>query len=103
MSKYLPETVKPRFTYKGKKLSSIFHIKDKVKKEHQSNLIFSYAKNAEIRQVNEIDYIGETNVRYGSRTNEHSRKDKLSAIYIDALNNNYTVSEHDFGGISHRL
>ena len=42
-SKCLPETVKPRFTYKGKQLSSIFHIMDKVKKEHQSNLIYSYS------------------------------------------------------------
>ena len=98
LSKCLPETVKPRFTYKGKKLSSIFHIKDKAKKkEHQSNLIYSYAKNAERREVNEIDYIGEANVRYGNRTNGHSRTDKLSAIYKDALKNNYTVSEHDFG------
>ena len=92
LSKCLPE-----------KPSSIFHIMDKVKKEQQSNLINSYAKNAEIRKVNEIDYIGETNVRYGSRTNEHSRMDKLSAIYKDALKNNYTVSEHDFGVLANRL
>ena len=71
LSNCLPETVKPRLTYKCKKLSSIFHIKEKVKTEHQSNLINSYTKNAETREVNEIDYIGETNVRYGSRTNEH--------------------------------
>ena len=97
LSKCLPETVKPRFTYKGKKISSFFHVKDKVKKEHQSDLIYSYTRNAEIRKINEIDYIGETNVRYGSRTNEHSRTDKLSAIYKDALRNNYIVSENDFG------
>ena len=97
LSKCLPETVKPRFTYKGKKVSSFFHIKDRVKKEHQSDLVYSYTRNAEIRKYNEKDYIGETNVRYGIRTNEHSRTDKQSAIYKDALKNDYTVSEHDFG------
>ena len=41
-------------------------------------------------------YVGETNVRYGSRTYEHSFTDKQSAIYKHSSANNYIVSQNDF-------
>ena len=45
LNKYLPKEVKPRFIYKGKKLCSFLRIKDQVKTEHQSGLVYGYYDN----------------------------------------------------------
>ena len=71
----LPENVKPRFTYKGRKIGSIFRIKDPVPLEHETNLLYAF-KHGGVRR-----YVGQTNVRFGSRVDQHCNTDKLSSVY----------------------
>ena len=73
--KSIPNYVQPRIIYTGKKLGSFFRVKDKIPKEHESNLVYAF-KTDEVR-----DYVGETRVRYGTRTHEHKETDKASAVY----------------------
>ena len=75
LAKVLPPGIKPRFVYKGKKIGSFFRIKDPVPIEHESDLIYAFRKEEELK------YIGETKVRNGTRQHEHSRTDKKSAIF----------------------
>ena len=95
LNKSLPNTVRPRFTYQGKKIGSFLSIKDKIKMEHQSDLVYGYTMNREIRDDEEKDYIGETNVRYETRTKEHTSQ-LQSSIKKDAIVNNYNVLDTDF-------
>ena len=67
--KSIPTYVQPRIIYTGKKIESFFRVKDKIPKEHKSNLVYAF-KTDEVR-----DYVGETKVRYGTRTREHIEKD----------------------------
>ena len=93
LNKVLPKEIKPRFIYKGKKLGSFFKVKDSIKKEHLSDLVYGYFRSITPKLAH---YVGETNVRYGSRTYEHSCTDKQSAIFKDSKANNYTISQNDF-------
>ena len=61
LAKVLPPGIKPRFAYKGKKIGSFFRIKDPVPIEHESDLIYAFQKEEELK------YIGETKVRNGTR------------------------------------
>ena len=79
INRTVPPGVKPRFTYKGKKLGSFFRVKDKVKEDHQSNLIYGYS--TENNEPFKPDYIGETRVRYETRVHEHTVSDKQSSIF----------------------
>ena len=90
----MPPEIKPRFVYKGTKLGSFFRIKDKVKTEHQTNLVYGYTPGGETELKD--GYIGETNVRFGRRTKEHASWDKASAIYKNSLATNVQVSDEDF-------
>ena len=92
LNNFLPKEVIPRFTYKSKKTGSYFPIKDKIKTEHQSDLVYSYTQ--DISEV--IDYIGETNVRFGTRVYEHGNTDKNSSVFKDAQSTGYNVSPNDF-------
>ena len=53
------------------------------------------------------DYVGETNVRYGTRCYEHCHTDKESSVYKHKVAKNLEVSENDFEivekGFSKRL
>ena len=92
LNNFLPKEVVPRFNYKSKKTGSFFPIKDKIKTEHQSDLVYSYKQgNNEV-----IDYIGETNVRFESRVYEHGKTDKQSSVFKDAQSTGYNVSPNDF-------
>ena len=93
ISRFLPNEVKPRFIYKGKKLGSFFSLKDSIKNEHLTDLVYGYFGNI---TPNVARYVGETNVRYESRTYEHSFTDKKSSIYKDAIKNNYTILQDNF-------
>ena len=90
----LPNHVKPRFTYKGTKLGSFFSVKDKVDKRHQTNLVYGYTPKGGSELKN--GYIGETNVRYETRTYQHAATDKASSVYKNAQTNNIEVSDEDF-------
>ena len=88
----LPNNVKPRIIYKGKKMGSFFSCKDKINREHMSNLIYGFKPEHSAK----IDYVGETNVRFGTRIYEHGVTDKKSAIYRNSNINNYEVTGDEF-------
>ena len=91
LKKALPNNVKPRFAYKGKKLGSFFRLKDKVPVEHQTDCVYEFL------QENKTDYVGETKVRFGSRSNEHLFTDKKSAVYkFKNENPQLNISKEDF-------
>ena len=79
ITKKIPENVRPKIVYTGTKLSSFFSVKDKVKTEHLSNLVYYYQN----RRDEDSDYTGETKGRYGKRIGEHQGRDKASAIVVD--------------------
>ena len=94
----LPERVKPRFTYKGTRLGSFFRVKDNIKWEHESNLVYHYGcQFSEGYTCNNIsEYVGETNVRMGTRSHEHINKasavfDHLRSSNHDADNSNFKI------------
>ena len=94
LNRLLPSKVKPRFIYKGTKLGSFFRVKDKVKTEHQTNLIYGYTPKGEVSLTE--GYIGMTNVRHGKRNEEHATTDKQSGIYKNSIAKNIQVSDEDF-------
>ena len=94
LSGILPADMKIRFIYKGVKLGSFFSVKDKVDIKHQTNLIYGYIPDES--NGNRIDYVGQTNVRFGRRTREHAQWDKTSAVYLNAQERDVSVSEQDF-------
>ena len=87
----LPKEIKPRFSYTGKKLGSYFCIKDAIKKEHLTNLVYAFFHNPK-----SIEYVGETNVRFETRTHEHCFTDKRSAIFKNASYNKITLNQNNF-------
>ena len=96
IAKFIPATLTPRFTYKGKKLGTIFRIKDKVPEIHMSNLIYGYKYNSEHDSTFLPDYIGETNVRYRTRTYQHEKTDKKSSIYKESVKEALEIKHGDF-------
>ena len=94
MKENLPGNIQPRFTYKGKKIGSYFSVKDKVPTIHETNLVYGYNPSGEtgFRQ----GYIGETNVRYGRRAQEHASWDKASSIYKFGQRKNIQINFEDF-------
>ena len=90
----LPSYVKPRYIYKGKKLGSFFKVKDRIKMEHQSDLVYAYRP--EGNGVLSTDYVGETRVRYETRINQHRFTDKGSAVFKHITTNNINTSPEDF-------
>ena len=90
----LPTNVKPRVVFKGTKLGSCFRIKDKVPTQHETNLIYRFKSPEE--GGNPPRYIGQTKVRYGTRTYEHCNTDKKSAVYKYKRAKNLTISSENF-------
>ena len=82
----LPENIVPRFAYKGRKIGSLFKLKDKIPVEHQSDCIYEYKDL----------YVGETGVRYGERTQEHCETDKKSAVFKYCRQNRIKATKEDF-------
>ena len=94
MNDILPDKIKPRFIYKGTKLGSFFSVKDKINAKHQTNLVYGYLPTGETDLKK--GYIGETNVRFGRRAQEHASWDKASSVYKYSQDKNITVSFEDF-------
>ena len=86
----LPRNVQPRITFKGKKIGSCFQVKDKVSLEHESNLVYAFKPKLDSKRATQ--YVGETNVRYGTRTHEHLNKDKDSSVYKQHMTTNNVAS-----------
>ena len=82
LKKFLPKEVTTQFSYKGKKLGSVFPVKDRIPRLHRSNLVYHYdsQRNPESKCKDKEDYVGETKCRIGHRTYEHFVQDKKSAI-----------------------
>ena len=79
IARKMPESVRPKIVYNGTKLSTFFSAKDKVLKEHCSNLIYYYQN----KDDENAAYIGETKCRFGKRIQEHQGSDKQSAIVLN--------------------
>ena len=94
LTKSLPSNVKPRIVFKGKKLGSCFRIKDKVPLEHETNLVYAFKPKYNAKQTTE--YIGETNVRFGTRSYEHCYTDKQSSVFKNKVQNDLEISQDDF-------
>lgn len=94
LTKTLPKNVKPRIAYQGKKLGSFFRIKDKIPLEHESNLVYAFKPKDNPEEV--TDYVGETRVRYGTRTYEHCHTDTESSVFKHKVENNLQISQDDF-------
>ena len=93
---YLPNNVIPRVTYRGRQVSTFFRVKDKVSKEHMSDLIYRYdCKLGRQECVYISDYIGETKVRYEKRNGEHAT-DETSAILRHALEYGHSINDSNF-------
>ena len=90
LKRALPNNVKPRIVYKGTKLGSCFRIKDKIPVHHETNLVYTFESSDEA-----TTYIGETKVRFGTRTYEHCHTDKDSSVYKYKMERN-DVTEGDF-------
>ena len=95
INKVLPNHVIPRYIFKGKKLGSYFSAKDRIKKEHQSGLIYGYYDETKRDKRQSTKYIGETNVRVGTRIDEHTTC-KSSAIFKHAADNHLEVKQDSF-------
>ena len=75
LNRGMPENLKLKVVYTGRKLSSLFSLKDPINKNHQSNLVYYY------KDPNSgVDYAGETKCRLEKRMKEHKGTDKESAI-----------------------
>ena len=84
----LPNNVKTRITYTGRKLGTKFQIKDLTKNQHEHDLIY-YSKCPEPNC--DKDYLGETGRRIIERAADHSGKDKQSHLLKHALTSNHPV------------
>ena len=90
LDRALPANMKPQIVYTGKKVGSYFRIKDKVPIEHQSNLVYSF------KVDNSTRYIGETNVRFGDRSDQHQSTDKKSSVYKFLQENRMIITNDNF-------
>ena len=104
IGKILPKEIQPRLIYKGTKVGSYFQIKDKVKTEHQTDLVYGYKPSGKSL---EEGYIGETHVRFGARRKQHIREDKGSSLHKYFEEKKVEATEEDFvileKGYSRRL
>ena len=94
LKRFLPDNVKTRVTYTGKKLGTKFQIKDNTSDQHKHDLVY-YSKCPE--PTCKEDYLGETGRRIIERSGDYCGKDKQSHLLRHALNNNHkTVDLKDF-------
>ena len=96
----LPATVSPRITFKGKNLGSFFPIKDRVKKEHRSDIVYEYKCDVTSGCNPLENYIGETGVRFETRSDQHTRSDKKSAVYKHSNAQNHDIGFNNFDILS---
>ena len=90
IQRILPDIVKTRITYTGRKLGTKFQIKDLTKNQHEHHLIY-YSKCLEPNC--DKDYLGETGRRRIERAADQYGKDKQSHLLKHALISNHTVAD----------
>ena len=69
-----------RIAFKAKRVGSFFNIKDKIKKEHEHNLVYE-TKCPDC----DVNYVGEAGRRLIMRVNDHGGKDKQSHVLKHSL------------------
>ena len=82
LQKLLPNNIKTKVAYPGKKLASNFNIKDKTKFEHQHDII--YLGDCPNKDCND-NYIGEVIRRIEERVIDQNGRDKSSHLYKHAI------------------
>ena len=85
IQRILPNNVRTRITYTGRKLGTKFQIKDLTKNQHEHDLIY-YSKCPEPNC--DKDYLGETGRTIIERAADHCGKDKQSQLLKHALISN---------------
>ena len=81
--------------------------------EHQSGLVYGFSKSLSTgnnpKVKGDLEYIGETGVRFGARMHEHYVTDKKSAIFkhcrenqIEALESNFEILESGYSKKTNR-
>ena len=78
MRKILPNNVKPRIAFTGRKVGISFQIKDKTEMKHNHDIV--YNNNYSEEQCNE-NYIGETGRRTSETIIDHAGRDLHSYVY----------------------
>ena len=78
MRKILPNNVKPRTAFTGRKVGTSFQIKDKTEMKHNHDIV--YYNECPVEQCNE-NYIGETGRRISERIIDHTGRDLKSYVY----------------------
>ena len=74
----LPNYLNTQVTYKGKKLSTCFTLKDQTKFEHQHDMVY----HGKCPEVDFIDnYIGEASRRVSERIIDHNGRDRKSHLF----------------------
>ena len=88
IQRILPNNVKTRITYTGRKLGTKIQIKDLTKNRHEHDLIY-YSKCTEPNC--DKDYLGETRRRMIERAADHCGKDRQSHLLKYAIFSNHPV------------
>ena len=88
VQRILPNNVKTRITYTDRKLGTKFQLKDRIKNQHEHDLIY-FSKCLEPNC--DKDYLGETRRRIIERAADHCGKDKQSHLLKHALISNHPV------------
>ena len=97
----LPKNVKIRTCYTGKRLSSCFKTKDRMKFDHKHDLIY-HVKCPE--EMCTDDYIGGSGRQVMKHVKDHNGRAKSSLMLRPSLENNHTeVTVNDFKVIEHNF
>ena len=88
MQQILPDNVKTKITFTGRKLGTKFQTKDLTKNQHEHDLI--YFRKCPKWNCDE-DYLGEARRTVIERTAEHCGKDKQSHLLKYALISNHPI------------
>ena len=94
VNKILPENVKVRTAYTGKRLSTCFKTKDETKFEHKHDLIYHVKCPTENCKE---DYVGEVARRLGERIIDHAGRDTKSHMFKHGITQQHKeVTKSDF-------
>ena len=82
---------------KVKSSGRFFPIKDKISWKHESDLVYHYGCNVSINYncISVSNYVGETNMRIGTRTYEHYT-DRNSAVFRHGEIAKHVVDDSNF-------
>ena len=84
MNKIFDKKIDTRVTFRSKKLSTCFNVKDKTEIKHQHNLVYK-VKCPDCPAT----YIGEAGRRLQERVEDHGGRDKNSHVYKHSTHRNH--------------